>query len=159
MRYSVYEYGCRAPIGGEHVALEQMRLRVEFWNALFAIEQEHTARTRELLRAEVDDRIKSIGRDITELVSQLKAGSKSRSAAATTERRDLRSRLEILKASMKETIGEAKQSRRKIIEERRAALSTLDEQRKIAVRALFSAMEALQVAVRGPIGENGGKCR
>jgi hypothetical protein len=135
MRYSVYEYGCRAPIGGEGVALEQMRLRVEFWNALFAIEQEHIARTRELLVSEVDDRIKSIGRDITELVSQLKARSRSRSAAAMAERRELRSRLEMLKASMKGTIGEARQSRRKIIEERRAALSTLDEQRKAGVKA------------------------
>jgi hypothetical protein len=131
MRYAVFEYGCRSPLAGEDVALEQMRRRIDFWNALVAIEQEHIVRTRELLGANVaDDRIAAFRKELAELVAALRA----RSGTSAAERRDLRTQIEALKASMKEAILEARQLRRQAVEERRAALSEIDPERKAAVK-------------------------
>ena len=131
MPYAVFEYGCRSPLAGEDVALEQMRRRIDFWNALVAIEQEHIVRTRELLGANVaDDRIAAFRKELAELVAALRA----RSGTSAAERRDLRTQIEALKASMKEAIREARQLRRQAVEERRAALSEIDQERKATVK-------------------------
>ena len=136
MRYAVHEYGCLTPIAGEEAALEQMRRRIEFWNALVSIEQEHIARTREVLSvAGVDDRIASLGAEISDLHSRMKAGRTAQSASAAADRRDLRSRIDELRIALKAAILESKRLRPKLVEERRAALSELDIQRKQAVKA------------------------
>lgn len=75
MRYAVYEYGCLSPIAGEELALEQMRRRIDFWNALVTLEQEHIARTREVLRVpDIDDHIAKLRADIPEMRSQRSQG-------------------------------------------------------------------------------------
>ncbi len=136
MRYCVYEYGCRPPLAGEEVALEQMRRRVEFWNALFAIEQQHISRTREVLAVPAtDERIGGIKKEISDLAADVKTRSKGRSAAGSAELRDLRSRIELLKVAMTSAVAEAKQLRRTIVDERRADLTAIDNQRKAAVKA------------------------
>jgi hypothetical protein len=131
MPYAVFEYGCRSPLAGEDAALEQMRRRIDFWNALVSIEQEHIVRTRELLGANVADvRIAAFRKELAELVAALRGGS----GTSAAERRDVRTRIEALKASMKDEIVEARQLRRQAAEERRPALSEIDQQRKAAVK-------------------------
>lgn len=132
MRYTVYEYGCLPPIAGEETALEQMRLRVEFWNALVGIEQGQILKAREILKVPaVDDRIAAFRREFAELRSQLDAHRAAKRKAGP-QPSELRSRIESLKAAIGEAVREAKELRPQIVQERRAALDELNRSRKDA---------------------------
>jgi len=134
MRYAVYEYGCLPPTAGEETALEQMRLRVEFWNTLVGIEQDQIVRAREILKVPVvDDRIAALLREFAELRSQLKV-HKTAKQKAGPQTSELRSRIESLKVAIGEAVLEAKELRPRIVQERRAALDELNRSRKATAK-------------------------
>lgn len=137
MRYAVYEYGCLDPLAGEEPALEQMRRRVDFWNALVTLEQEHIARTREVLRvADIHDRIAQLRAEIPELRSQIKAGREATPRMPRSALRDLRAHLALLRTSLQTAIAEAKQLQPQIVQQRRDELARIDAQRKEAAKQL-----------------------
>ncbi len=126
-----FEYGCLPPISGEEAAVDEMRKRNAFWNALVEIERTCREKATAILRPE-EDAVAPLFERLEALRAEIKA---KRGAArsskvdvdelvkeAATTKAAIASALETARAARKERIAAAKPMLDALESERRAAV-------------------------------------
>jgi len=132
----VYEYGCGpGEIENLHVAIEQMRRRIEFWNQLVEIDNDVRSKMEELLFAgKTETELSSLRVELNTLLrsAPLVVGPDEK---AKDDQRDT-AQISAVRAAIRLKLTEVRRIRRENIEAHRPELRKLDAERKARIAAV-----------------------